>query len=117
MSLNRREFTLSSLAALGAFTVASAHGAEPAVNRRFVLASRPVGAPTTENFRLESLKSRKGPSHFLAHEARIPDHVSGKDGGQPAFHARSPSPARLAARNQRIHTNGRVLQCLELASR
>ncbi|NQX87640.1 MAG: NADP-dependent oxidoreductase [Halioglobus sp.] len=55
MSLNRREFTLSSLAALGAMTVGPANGAESADNRRIVLASRPVGAPTAENFRLETV--------------------------------------------------------------
>jgi NADPH-dependent curcumin reductase CurA len=55
MSLNRREFTLSSLAALGAITVTPAHGADSPVNRRIVLASRPVGAPTADNFRLETV--------------------------------------------------------------
>lgn len=53
MTLNRREFALSSLAALSTLATAPAWGAESPVNRRFVLASRPVGAPTVANFRLE----------------------------------------------------------------
>jgi NADPH-dependent curcumin reductase len=55
MNLNRRHFTLASLTALGTLAFAPAWAAEPAVNRRLVLASRPVGAPTVENFRLETV--------------------------------------------------------------
>lgn len=55
MDLNRRDFTLASLTALGAVALNPVHAATPAVNRRFVLASRPVGMPTTENFTLESV--------------------------------------------------------------
>jgi NADPH-dependent curcumin reductase CurA len=55
MSLNRREFTLASLTTLGALGAGPIAVAEPGVNRRFVLASRPVGKPTTDNFRLESV--------------------------------------------------------------
>ena len=54
MSLNRREFTLASLTALSAMALHPARAAAPASNRRFVLASRPVGAPTVDNFRLET---------------------------------------------------------------
>ncbi|MCB1705858.1 MAG: NADP-dependent oxidoreductase [Halioglobus sp.] len=54
MSLNRREFTLASLTALSAMALQPAQAAAPATNRRFVLASRPVGAPTADNFRLET---------------------------------------------------------------
>jgi NADPH-dependent curcumin reductase CurA len=55
MKMNRRNFTLSSLTAMGALAVNSIHAAAPPVNRRIVLASRPQGAPTPENFRLESV--------------------------------------------------------------
>lgn len=54
MSLNRREFTLASLTALSAMALHPAQAAAPASNRRFVLVSRPVGAPTVDNFRLET---------------------------------------------------------------
>lgn len=55
MTLNRRDFTLASLAALGAFALNPARAAEPPVNRRIVLASRPSGIPTPANFRLETV--------------------------------------------------------------
>lgn len=55
MKLNRRDFTLASLTALGAFALPRAWAADAPANRRFVLASRPVGAPTVENFRLETV--------------------------------------------------------------
>ncbi len=53
MSMKRREFTAASLAAIGAVAMGPtiAFGAE--VNRRIVLASRPQGKPTVDNFRLE----------------------------------------------------------------
>lgn len=53
MNLNRRDFTLASLTSLGAVAMQPAAFADAAVNRRIVLASRPVGKPTTDNFRLE----------------------------------------------------------------
>lgn len=59
MTLNRRDFTLSSAAALGAFAINPAFAADAAVNRRWLLASRPTGKPTMENFRFD--------------EARIPE--------------------------------------------
>ena len=55
MTLTRRGFTLTSLGALGALALNPASAAENAVNRRIVLASRPRGKPTAENFRLESV--------------------------------------------------------------
>jgi NADPH-dependent curcumin reductase CurA len=55
MNFNRRDFTLSSLTALGAFAVSPARAVEAPVNRRIVLAARPNGMPTTDNFRLESV--------------------------------------------------------------
>lgn len=55
MKLNRRDFTLASLTALGALALPRAWAADAPVNRRFVLASRPTGAPTVENFRLETV--------------------------------------------------------------
>ena len=55
MNLNRRKFTLSSLTAMGALAVNPIHAATPPVNRRIVLASRPEGTPTAENFRMESV--------------------------------------------------------------
>jgi NADPH-dependent curcumin reductase CurA len=54
MTLNRRDFTLTSLSALGALAMNPALAAEPAVNRCIVLASRPRGKPTLDNFRLEN---------------------------------------------------------------
>jgi len=54
MTLNRRDFTLTTLAALGTLALGPTAAAEAAVNRRIVLASRPSGKPTTANFRLET---------------------------------------------------------------
>jgi len=53
MPLNRRGFTLTTLGTLGALALSPTLAAEAAVNRRIVLASRPRGKPTLENFRLE----------------------------------------------------------------
>lgn len=53
MHCNRRDFTLSTLAALGALALNPVAAAQDAVNRRIVLASRPAGTPTLANFRLE----------------------------------------------------------------
>lgn len=53
MDLKRRDFTLASLTTLGAMALNPARAAEPQVNRRIVLASRPVGKPGLDNFRLE----------------------------------------------------------------
>ena len=53
MTLNRRDFALTSIAALGALALAPTLAAEVAENRRIVLASRPSGKPTLANFRLE----------------------------------------------------------------
>jgi NADPH-dependent curcumin reductase CurA len=53
MTLNRRDFALTSIAALGALALAPTLAAEAAENRRIVLASRPSGKPTLANFRLE----------------------------------------------------------------
>lgn len=55
MPFNRREFTLASVTALGALGLGSAHAAEASGNRRIVLASRPVGEPSVDNFRLEQV--------------------------------------------------------------
>jgi NADPH-dependent curcumin reductase CurA len=54
MSMNRREFSLATGAVLGALATGPAALAGQEVNRRFVLASRPAGEPTVENFRLET---------------------------------------------------------------
>ena len=54
MNFTRRNFGLSSLGALGAMALNPVTIAEEAVNRRIVLASRPVGKPTVDNFRLET---------------------------------------------------------------
>jgi NADPH-dependent curcumin reductase CurA len=53
MDLKRRDFTLASIGALGALALDPALAAAPQVNRRIVLASRPVGKPGLDNFRLE----------------------------------------------------------------
>jgi NADPH-dependent curcumin reductase CurA len=54
MDFTRRGFNQAGLAALGAIVLNPTHAAEPAENRRIVLASRPTGKPTLDNFRLES---------------------------------------------------------------
>jgi NADPH-dependent curcumin reductase CurA len=54
MPMNRRDFTLSSLGALSALAMSPSLSAQSASNRRIVLASRPVGKPTADNFRLET---------------------------------------------------------------
>jgi NADPH-dependent curcumin reductase CurA len=54
MVMNRRAFSLASLAAVGAAGFSPFSLADSAVNRRIVLASRPIGKPTVDNFRLES---------------------------------------------------------------
>jgi len=54
MTINRREFSLATLAAVSTLALKPTLAADPAVNRRIVLASRPAGKPTMENFRLES---------------------------------------------------------------
>ena len=43
MSMSRRQFSMASVAALGAVGINPLAAAEPAVNRRILLASRPVG--------------------------------------------------------------------------
>ena len=55
MSLKRREFNLACAMTLGALASAPMLRADGLVNRRIVLASRPVGKPTVDNFRLETL--------------------------------------------------------------
>ncbi|MFK8049576.1 MAG: NADP-dependent oxidoreductase [Halioglobus sp.] len=55
MTINRREFTSGSLAALGLLSANPTLAADAAVNRKIVLASRPVGKPSTDNFRLEQV--------------------------------------------------------------
>lgn len=55
MPIYRREFTAASLSAIASLGLAGgAFASEGQVNRRIVLASRPAGKPTVENFRLES---------------------------------------------------------------
>ena len=54
MAMNRRDFTLSSMAALGAVATQGTLASEAQTNRRIVLASRPTGKPTVENFRIEA---------------------------------------------------------------
>lgn len=55
MSMNRREFSMASVAALGAAGLSSFAFGESAKNRRILLDSRPVGKPSTENFRQDSV--------------------------------------------------------------
>ena len=55
MTMNRREFASSSIGALGMLAAAPLLRAEEGLNRRIVLASRPTGKPTLDNFRLESV--------------------------------------------------------------
>lgn len=53
MAFNRRDFTLASLGALGAVSMNPTLAADPAMNQRIVLASRPKGKPSRDNFRME----------------------------------------------------------------
>ena len=53
MALTRRNFNLSTLGLLASMGISSTLVAESGVNRRIVLASRPKGKPTLDNFRLE----------------------------------------------------------------
>jgi NADPH-dependent curcumin reductase CurA len=53
MTLNRREFTIASLGALGTLAINPAFAVEPGMNRKIVLASRPRGNVSLDNFRLE----------------------------------------------------------------
>ena len=55
MTLNRREFALTALGALGALSLNPLQAAPAADNRRIVLASRPTGKPGLDNFRLETV--------------------------------------------------------------
>ena len=55
MTINRRDFTTGSIAALGLMSTNPTLAADAAVNRKIVLASRPVGKPSAENFRLEQV--------------------------------------------------------------
>jgi len=55
MTINRRDFTLTTLAALGTLALTPTAAADATVNRRIVLASRPSGKPTAANFRLEKV--------------------------------------------------------------
>jgi NADPH-dependent curcumin reductase CurA len=55
MTINRRNFTTGSIAALGLMSTNPTLAADAAVNRKIVLASRPVGKPSGENFRLEQV--------------------------------------------------------------
>ena len=54
MAMNRRDFTLTSMGALGALSFTATPWAGATQNRRIVLASRPRGNPVAENFRLET---------------------------------------------------------------
>ena len=53
MTLNRRDFTILSLGTAGSLAVGRVLAADPAMNRKIVLASRPRGRATVDNFRLE----------------------------------------------------------------
>ncbi|MBT4519576.1 MAG: NADP-dependent oxidoreductase [Halieaceae bacterium] len=55
MTLNRRDFSLASLGALGTLAINPGFAAAASTNRRIVLASRPTGKPTAANFRLEEV--------------------------------------------------------------
>ena len=54
MSITRRDFTLASLGTLSALAASSTLAADSVTNRRIVLASRPTGKPSADNFRMET---------------------------------------------------------------
>lgn len=55
MPIDRRTFNLASVSALGALALAPLANAAPQKNKRIVLASRPTGKPTVDNFRIEEV--------------------------------------------------------------
>ena len=55
MPINRRTFNLASVGALGLMVLAPSALAATVMNKRVVLASRPTGKPTAENFRIEEV--------------------------------------------------------------
>lgn len=60
LDINRRDFARVSTALAGSLAFSGrALGSEHTLNRRFVLASRPTGKPTVENFRLETAEVPK----------------------------------------------------------
>lgn len=66
MALTRRDFNLSSFAAVASLGLAPSLIAASNVNRRIVLASRPQGKPTLDNFRLEEVPvPEPGPGQIL----------------------------------------------------
>jgi len=66
MALTRRNFNLGSFAAVASLGLAPSLIAAGNVNRRIVLASRPQGKPTLDNFRLEEVPvPEPGPGQIL----------------------------------------------------
>ena len=55
MPIDRRTFTLASVASLGAMALSPFASAATRMNKRIVLASRPMGKPTIGNFRIEEV--------------------------------------------------------------
>ncbi|MEP5566500.1 MAG: NADP-dependent oxidoreductase [Halioglobus sp.] len=55
MSMNRRQFSMASVAALGAVGLNTLAVGESAMNTQILLDSRPVGKPSAKNFRLDSV--------------------------------------------------------------
>jgi NADPH-dependent curcumin reductase CurA len=56
MKLNRRDFSLALVGAMASIAAPPSFADTRKINRRIVLASRPVGKPSVENFRLENAK-------------------------------------------------------------
>ena len=71
MTLDRREFTTASLGALSALAWAPVLNASEKVNRRVVLASRPEGMPTVDNFRLENVVGIQLESNAVSVNGRV----------------------------------------------
>lgn len=55
MPIDRRTFNLASLSALGTMAISPFASAATGKNKRIVLASRPTGKPTIDNFRIEEV--------------------------------------------------------------
>lgn len=55
MPVDRRTFTIASVSSLGAMTLSPFAIAATSMNTRIVLASRPTGKPTIDNFRIEEV--------------------------------------------------------------
>jgi len=89
--MNRRDFTRSSLGVLTALAISPSLGAQPANNRRIVLASRPTGKPVADNFRLETQaipQVREGQVLLKTHYLSLDPYMRGRMNAGESYAAR-----------------------------